>query len=585
MKIINLIFLSYCILEIFPLDNGLGKTPQMGWNTWNKYGCNINSELIEKSITFLANSELYDAGYRYINLDDCWQEEERDSTTNKIVPDRNRFPKDIKMLSGSAHRNNLYLGLYSDAGTKTCAGKAGSLGYEVIDAKTYAEWEIDYLKYDNCYNENKPAKERYTAMRDALKNSNRQIFYSICNWGEEDIPQWGKDVGNSWRTTGDISDMWLSMLRIIDINDQYHQYAGPGGWNDPDMLEVGNGGMSLVEYKTHFSLWSISKAPLIIGCDITNMTKEIKDILINKEVIAINQDSLGEQGRKIKRMYVQLPKDFTPSLFKSEIEVVDCDGSNEQKWYINDDGSIRNNNEDLCMEIPKCVEYDTKMKTDSCHINDKSYCSNSTNQEWIYNKESKQIISKMSPNKCLDIYTHKVTGRSVQTYDCDNTIETQKWEYNEADHTIKTGNKCLSSFKNDEVTEIWGGKLSNDEYALLLVNRASITTKIEVSFEDLNLFDEKKVKLRDLWEKKDLGEFEEKYSVLLESHDSQFLRVTPIEDNSKLIMIIIIALAGVIFICTILVLAFYIKMRKNTPKSLDGLDGNDKFLDNSKGEE
>jgi hypothetical protein len=232
------------------------------------------------------------------------------------------------------------------------------------------------------------------------------------------------------------------------------------------------------------------------------------------------------------------------------------------------------------MEIPKCVEYDTKMKTDSCHINDKSYCSNSTNQEWIYNKESKQIISKMSPNKCLDIYTHKVTGRSVQTYDCDNTIETQKWEYNEADHTIKTGNKCLSSFKNDEVTEIWGGKLSNDEYALLLVNRASITTKIEVSFEDLNLFDEKKVKLRDLWEKKDLGEFEEKYSVLLESHDSQFLRVTPIEDNSKLIMIIIIALAGVIFICTILVLAFYIKMRKNTPKSLDGLDGNDKFLDN-----
>ena len=341
MKIINLIFLSYCILEIFPLDNGLGKTPQMGWNTWNKYGCNINSELIEKSITFLANSELYDAGYRYINLDDCWQEEERDSTTNKIVPDRNRFPKDIKMLSGSAHRNNLYLGLYSDAGTKTCAGKAGSLGYEDIDAKTYAEWEIDYLKYDNCYNENKPAKERYTAMRDALKNSNRQIFYSICNWGEEDIPQWGKDVGNSWRTTGDISDMWLSMLRIIDINDQYHQYAGPGGWNDPDMLEVGNGGMSLVEYKTHFSLWSISKAPLIIGCDITNMTKEIKDILINKEVIAINQDSLGEQGRKIKRMYVQLPKDFTPSLFKSEIEVVDCDGSNEQKWYINDDGSIR----------------------------------------------------------------------------------------------------------------------------------------------------------------------------------------------------------------------------------------------------
>ena len=310
MKIINLIFLSYCILEIFPLDNGLGKTPQMGWNTWNKYGCNINSELIEKSITFLANSELNDAGYRYINLDDCWQEEERDSTTNKIVPDRNRFPKDIKMLSGSAHRNNLYLGLYSDAGTKTCAGKAGSLGYEDIDAKTYAEWEIDYLKYDNCYNENKPAKERYTVMRDALKNSNRQIFYSICNWGEEDIPQWGKDVGNSWRTTGDISDMWLSMLRIIDIKDQYHQYAGPGGWNDPDMLEVGNGKLTEDENIAHFSLWCMMAAPLMLGNDIRKLLDGNGDpvqnsatlkILTNKQLIAIDQDTLCKPAKRVAK--------------------------------------------------------------------------------------------------------------------------------------------------------------------------------------------------------------------------------------------------------------------------------------------
>ena len=552
----------------------------MGWNTWNKFGCNINADLITQSIEYLGNSELFKAGYKYINLDDCWQKETRKD--GEIQSDDTAFPKGIQVLAQSAHRKGLLFGLYSDAGTKTCAGRPGSLNYEEIDAKTYVDWEIDYLKYDNCYNENKPATERYPKMRDALekavqeKGTDRKIFYSICNWGEEDIPKWGKDVGNSWRTTGDISDMWLSMLRIIDINNQYHEYAGPGGWNDPDMLEVGNGGMTLTEYKTHFSLWAISKAPLIIGCDITKMTKDVENILTNSEVIAINQDSLGIQGHKLKRTEVKLPEGFTPSLYTSELEVVKCDGSNEQKWYINEeDGSIRNNNESLCMEIPKCVGYDTKMKTDVCHIGDKSYCQNSTNQEWIYDSQTKKITSRMDPRKCLDVYTHNVTGRSVQTYDCDD-YETQKWEYNSQDHTLKNGEMCLSSFKNDEVTEIWGGKLSDGDYTLLLVNRASITTKIEVNWDNLDLFDENKVKLRDLWEKKDLGEFKDKYSVLLESHDSQFLRVTPIEDDTKIMIIIIIVLGAAIFITTILVVAFYCKMKKSSPKNLED---NDKLID------
>ena len=330
-------------------------------------------------------------------------------------------------------------------------------------------------------------------------------------------------------------------------------------------------GMTLTEYKTHFSLWAISKAPLIIGCDITKMTKDVENILTNREVIAINQDNLGVQGHKLKRNEVKLPEGFTPRLYTSELEVVDCDGSNEQKWYINDDGSIRNNNENLCMEIPKCVEYETKMKTYVCHIGDKSYCQNSTNQEWIYESQTKKIKSKMDPGKCLDIYTHSVKGRSVQTYDCGD-YETQKWEYNIQDHTLKNGDKCLSSFKNDEVTEIWGGKLSNGDYALLLVNRASITTKIEVNWDALGLFDENKVKLRDLWEKKDLGEFKDKYSILLDSHDSQFLRVTPLKDENKIMITIIIILGVAIFIVTILVVAFYFKMKKIAPKNLEDND-------------
>ena len=276
-KQITIIFIIFFCFFFYinTLNNGLGRTPQMGWNTWNKFGCNINEKLIRDTIDTLNSSGLIEAGYKYINLDDCWQIE-RDNITNKIKEDPIKFQSGIKKLADYAHEKGLLLGLYSDAGNFTCAGRPGSLGYEKEDAETYAEWGIDYLKYDNCYNNDIPSLDRYPKMRDALNRTNHSIFYSICQWGEEDIPTWGKEVGNSWRTTGDISDNWNSMLKIIDLNDQWYNYSGPGGWNDPDMLEVGNGGMTLTEYKTHFSLWAISKAPLLIGCDITKMTEDIK---------------------------------------------------------------------------------------------------------------------------------------------------------------------------------------------------------------------------------------------------------------------------------------------------------------------
>jgi hypothetical protein len=181
------------------------------------------------------------------------------------------------------------------------------------------------------------------------------------------------EVGNSWRTTGDIEDNWNSMINIIDQNDQWYQYAGPGGWNDPDMLEVGNGGMTLTEYKTHFALWAISKAPLLIGCDITTMTEDIKKILTNPEVIVINQDSLGEQGHKIKRTEIFLPPDFQPTLKNSKLELAECNGKNNQKWYINTDGSIRNNNESFCIDIPNCATEDINVETYGCHIGGEGY--------------------------------------------------------------------------------------------------------------------------------------------------------------------------------------------------------------------
>ena len=573
-KLTSLILFLYIITfqKIFSLDNGLGLTPQMGWNTWNKFGCNINELLILDTIDILNSSGLLEAGYKYLNLDDCWQID-RDNVTKEIKPDPKNFPNGIKKLADYAHEKGLLIGLYSDAGNQTCAGRPGSLGYEEKDANIYAKWGIDYLKYDNCFNNDLPSFDRYTAMRKALNSTNRPIFYSICNWGVENVSSWGKDVGNSWRTTGDIIDDWITMLRIIDENEKLINNSGPGGWNDPDMLEVGNGGMTLEEYKTHFSLWVISKAPLLIGCDLREMSEDIKNILTNKEIIEVNQDPLGEQGHKIKTIPIQLTDDIEPNLFVSELEIGECNGTKRQKWYLNSDNSIRNNNQNLCMEIPGCVDNDTKVKTMDCHIHDKSYCSNSLNQEWYHDNETFQIISNLDPNKCLDLSDH--IGPSVQTYPCDEKIESQKWIYDEDEHTLKTNGKCLTSINNDEVIEIWKGKLQNDAYAVLIVNRGSIEYNVDVLWNETG-FNDKKVKLRDLWEKKDLGEFEEKFNVKIKSHDCVFLKAWPIRDDSKIFFIVLITAGGAIFISILLVLIFYCRMKN---KKVDEIKDNDRLVE------
>jgi len=219
-----------------------------------------------------------------------------------MVANPKTFPSGIKALADYVHSKGLKLGIYSSAGTRTCSNRMpGSLGHEDKDAKTFASWGVDYLKYDNCYRDGTPETVRFGRMSRALKNSGRPIFYSLCEWGYMEVPKWGGMYGNSWRTTGDINDTWSGMLDNIDRNDAYARYAKPGGWNDPDMLEVGNGGMAYDEYVVHFSLWAIAKAPLVIGCDLTRVSKETLGILSNAEVIAINQDRMGVQGKKVKK--------------------------------------------------------------------------------------------------------------------------------------------------------------------------------------------------------------------------------------------------------------------------------------------
>ncbi|XP_031268333.1 alpha-galactosidase-like [Pistacia vera] len=283
------------------LNNGLGHTPQMGWNSYNHFPCKLSDELIRQTADAMVSSGLAALGYEYINLDDCWAELHRDSKGN-LVPKASIFPSGMKALVDYVHSKGLKIGIYADAGTMTCAKTMpGSLGYEEQDANTFASWGIDYLKYDNCHNNGVSPQERYSKMGKALLNTGRPIFYSLCEWGQEDPATWAPDIGNSWRTTGDIKDSWDSMTSRADQNDQWASYAGPGGWNDPDMLEVGNGGMSTEEYRSHFSIWTLAKAPLILGCDIRSMDKDTLELITNEEVISVNQDKLGIQGKKVKK--------------------------------------------------------------------------------------------------------------------------------------------------------------------------------------------------------------------------------------------------------------------------------------------
>ena len=273
---------------------GVALTPPMGWNSWNHFACDVSEQLIRETADAMAASGMKDAGYRYVVIDDCWQVA-RDAT-GKIVADSARFPHGIKALADYVHSKGLKFGIYTDAGRKTCQGRPGSYGHERVDMATYASWGVDYVKIDWCYADSLDAPVQYRKFRDAISAAGRPIVFSICEWGHNLPWEWAPKIGNLWRTTGDIDDSWASMLNNLDVSSQYSAAAGPGHWNDPDMLEVGNGHMTPIEYRSHFSLWAIEAAPLLAGNDLRSMDDTTRAILTNAEVIAVDQDSLGAQG-------------------------------------------------------------------------------------------------------------------------------------------------------------------------------------------------------------------------------------------------------------------------------------------------
>ena len=300
MRLILLLILSMSCLSMRAQKNEeLAKTPPMGWNSWNKFECKINETIIKEVADAMASNGMKKAGYEYIVIDDCWQVG-RDSLGN-ILADPERFPSGMKSLGEYIHSKGLKFGIYSDAGTATCQGRPGSRGYEFQDARTYAKWGVDFLKYDWCNHGKQSAEASYTLMRDAINKAGRPMVFSICEWGTTKPWEWGKSVGHLWRTTEDIincfdcTNNWggLGVLQIIDLHTAIGDFSGPGHWNDPDMLEIGNGVLTPNEERLHMSMWAMFSAPLIAGNDIRNMSAETMKILTNKEVLDIDQDKLG----------------------------------------------------------------------------------------------------------------------------------------------------------------------------------------------------------------------------------------------------------------------------------------------------
>ncbi|KAJ0174003.1 hypothetical protein K1T71_010149 [Dendrolimus kikuchii] len=317
-NVVLLIFLCSIFKSGHPLDNGLALTPPMGWLTWERFRCTtdckkfpndcISENLIKRTADLMVSEGYLDAGYEYLGIDDCWLEKKRGSD-NRLVPDKERFPNGMKAIADYIHGKGLKFGMYQDYGNLTCAGYPGVLGNEELDIQTLVEWEIDYLKLDGCYIDPLAMDEGYPNFGKMLNATGRPILYS-CSWPayqepNKILPNYNSiaEHCNLWRNWDDIEDSWASLKGIIDWfgdnQERFADHAGPGHWNDPDMLLIGNFGLSYEQARVQMAVWAILAAPLLISADLNTIRPEFKEILLNKEIIAVNQDKLGKQGTRV----------------------------------------------------------------------------------------------------------------------------------------------------------------------------------------------------------------------------------------------------------------------------------------------
>ena len=282
------------------LNDGLALTPPMGWNSWNRFGPYVSEQLILDTADAMIESGMRDAGYRYVVIDDAWHASARDDDS-ELAENLWAFPHGMKWLADRIHDRGLRFGLYTDAGTRTCQGYPASLGNEARDAQHFADLGVDFMKVDWCHTQGLRGRTTYPKWADAIKATGRPLVFSICEWGRDKPWEWAGQCGHMWRTCGDIQDTWSSLMAVLDKQVDLHPHAGPGHWNDPDMLEIGNGGMTDEEYRTHFSLWAMLAAPLMAGNDLREMSEATRETLTAPEVIAVDQDPKGEQGRRVAR--------------------------------------------------------------------------------------------------------------------------------------------------------------------------------------------------------------------------------------------------------------------------------------------
>ncbi|MFG2455505.1 glycoside hydrolase family 27 protein [Streptomyces sp. NPDC048523] len=432
---------------------------------------NVSESLIKSTAQAMHTNGMQAAGYSYVNIDDCWMTHNRDSG-GRLVPDPAKFPDGIKVTSDYVHSLGLNLGIYEDAGTATCAGYPGSLGHESTDVQSFASWGVDYLKYDNCNNNGVSAQSRYTAMRDALAATGRPILYSLCNWGQDNVWTWGAGVGNSWRTTGDISANFAGMLSIFRSNVGLASYAGPSHWNDPDMLEVGNGSMTATESRSEFSLWAEVAAPLIAGTDIPSASAQTLSTLTNSRVIAVDQDPLGKQGTMVSssggRDVLANPLangDVSVALFNETGSTATISttaaaiGKTGASAYTLTDlwsGASSTTSGTISASVPahgtvmyrvaggtsgggtgavhavgagKCLDVCDSTTTAGTQVEIWS-CNGGANQTWTHSASNQFTVYSGSSQMCLDAHNNRTTpGTKVEIWTC-NGQSNQQWTLN-----------------------------------------------------------------------------------------------------------------------------------------------------------
>jgi hypothetical protein len=476
-----------------------------------------------------------------VNLDDCWQSSTRDAN-GVIQPDPTRFPSGMKALSDYIHAKGLKFGIYSSAGFKTCQGFPASLGVESVDAASYAEWGVDYLKYDNCYQDHGLPTHRYGEMEKALEASGRAMFYSLCEWGRENPAAWAPSIGaDSWRISNDIRDTWRSIIERAEIGASLWRFAGPTtGWNDPDMLEVGNGGCTDDEYRTHFSLWAMLKSPLIIGNDIRNFStpndesQAVLDILANKEVIAVNQDTLGRQARRTWSDTTE--KLRNSKLFGDKVIATKCasgaegayeDAKESQQWSYEADGTIKSaqtgrclsevnwqDAEDLSAVLPEGEIYTNH----TAHLHSVTTADCAVATKWDAGQFVGGSIVSRASGLCLEVAKEDplavFQGKRIQTGGCRaaftgnhgvfDPTEHQSWNTPRSTLLNLYQRQCLT-IDADAMTglaqEVWVAPLADNSLGVLLLNKGPVTTvmtldaaKIGMSASDSTVY-----KIRDLW--------------------------------------------------------------------------------------